>query len=183
MIAATNRSLRSEAEAGRFRQDLYYRLSVFPIELPPLRSRVEDIPLLAEHFLQRFSRRVGRQRPRLTLANVQELQGYNWPGNVRELQHVLERACIVATDGRLRFELPKKPVNPKTASTPTAQERVLTDVEVREFEARNIRQALRSAGGKIYGPDGAAALLGIKPTTLASRIKSLGVTSATDPPS
>jgi len=85
IIAATNRNLRVEAEAGRFRQDLFYRLSVFPLEIPPLCNRVEDIPLLAEHILDRLARQIGRKRPRLTLANIQELQRYNWPGNVREL--------------------------------------------------------------------------------------------------
>jgi len=85
IIAATNRNLRAEAEAGRFRQDLFYRLSVFPLEIPPLRNRVEDIPLLAEYILDRLARQLGSKRPRLTLANVQELQRYNWPGNVREL--------------------------------------------------------------------------------------------------
>ena len=88
LVAATNRDLRAEAEAGRFRQDLYYRLSVFPVELPPLRKRVEDIPLLADHFLALAARKLGRPKPRLTLANVQQLQRYHWPGNVRELQHV-----------------------------------------------------------------------------------------------
>src|SRR5262245_44232460 len=101
VIAATNRDLRNEAEAGRFRQDLYYRLSVFPVELPPLRKRTEDIPLLAEHFLALASRNLGRPKPRLTLANVQQLQRYEWPGNVRELQHVIERAVITADGTRL----------------------------------------------------------------------------------
>ncbi len=101
IIAATNRDLRTEAEAGRFRQDLYYRLSVFPLELPPLRKRLEDVPLLAEHFLQRFARQVGHAQFKLTLANVNDLQRYTWPGNVRELQHELERACIVSEKGRL----------------------------------------------------------------------------------
>ena len=106
LIAATNRDLRAEAEAGRFRQDLYYRLSVFPIELPPLRKRAEDIPLLAEHFLALAARKLGRPKPRLTLANVQQLQRYHWPGNVRELQHVIERAVITADGARLAIELP-----------------------------------------------------------------------------
>ena len=106
LVAATNRDLRVEAEAGRFRQDLYYRLSVFPIELPPLRKRVEDIPLLAEHFLTLIARKLGRPKPRLTLANVQQLQRYHWPGNVRELQHVIERAVITADGGRLAIEVP-----------------------------------------------------------------------------
>lgn len=176
VIAATNRNLRAEAEAGRFRQDLFYRLSVFPMELPPLRKRVEDIPLLAEHFLGRFSRQLGRRTPRLTLANVQELQRYDWPGNVRELQHALERACIVATDGRLRFDFVKEPSRrhePGHCATPS--ERILTELEMRELEANNIRAALLASQGKIYGVEGAAARLGMKPTTLASRIKALGI--------
>ncbi len=178
VIAATNRNLRAEAEAGRFRQDLFYRLSVFPMELPPLRKRVEDIPLLAEHFLARFSRQLGRRTPRLTLANVQELQRYDWPGNVRELQHALERACIVSTDGKLRFELVKEPLKQNVQpSEIKAQQEILTDQELRQLEANNIRAALSACNGKIYGTEGAAALLGMKPTTLASRIKALGINS------
>ncbi len=176
IIAATNRNLRAESEAGRFRQDLFYRLSVFPMELPPLRKRVEDIPLLAEHFLTRFARQLGRPRPRLTLANIQQLQRYDWPGNVRELQHTLERACIVAADGRLRFDLPatssKQQSERSESSTP---QRILTDEELRTLEGENIRAALKACGGKVYGPNGAANVLGLKPTTLNSRIKSLGV--------
>lgn len=177
VIAATNRNLRAEAESGRFRQDLFYRLSVFPMELPPLRKRVEDIPLLAEHFLARFSRQLGRRTPRLTLANVQELQRYDWPGNVRELQHALERACIVSTDGKLRFEFVKEPPKHQApASETNARQEVMTDQELRQLEASNIRAALEACNGKIYGAEGAAALLGMKPTTLASRIKALGIT-------
>src|SRR6185295_5356136 len=106
LIAATNRDLRAEAEAGRFRQDLYFRLSVFPIELPPLRRRVEDIPVLAEHFLALAARKLGRPKPRLTLADAQRLQQYRWPGNVRELQHVIDRAVIITAGSRLAIELP-----------------------------------------------------------------------------
>jgi len=174
VIAATNRNLRTEAEAGRFRQDLYYRLSVFPMELPPLRKRVEDIPLLAEHFLARFARQLGRKTPRLTLANVQELQRYDWPGNVRELQHALERACIVSPDGRLVFELAKEPPKRKHPESNSTQ-RILIEQEIREWEADNIRAALNACNNKVYGPDGAAEMLGMKPTTLASRIKALGI--------
>ncbi len=175
IIAATNRSLRTEAEEGRFRQDLFYRLSVFPMELPPLRKRIEDIPLLAEHFLDWFARRLGRPRPRLTLANVQDLQRYRWPGNVRELQHVLERACIVSTAGKLQFDLPnEKPKRFAESAVATGAKRILTIDEFRDLESENIRLALESANGKVYGPDGAAAILRMKPTTLASRIKALG---------
>jgi transcriptional regulator with GAF, ATPase, and Fis domain len=179
LVAATNRDLRAEAEAGRFRKDLYYRLSVFPVELPPLRNRVEDIPMLAEHFLASTARKLGRPKPRLTLANVQQLQRYHWPGNVRELQHVLERAVITADGARLAIELPAgpaaTPVPPSPPPVPGAEDRVLTDAEVRRLEADNIRAALRRTSGKVSGSGGAAELLGIKPTTLASRIKSLGV--------
>ncbi len=178
IIAATNRDLRAESEAGRFRQDLYYRLSVFPLELPPLRKRLEDVPLLAEHFLVRFARQLGQPRFRLTLANIQDLQRYSWPGNVRELQHVLERACIVSERGRLKFDHLRE-TNTSTSSVVTSHtiDRILTTSELRDLEVRNLRSALKQTKGKIYGADGAAALLGMKPTTLVSRIKSLGVES------
>src|SRR5438270_418518 len=130
LVAATNRDLRAEADAGRFRQDLYYRLSVFPLELPPLRKRKEDIPLLAEHFLQASARKLGRPTPRLTLAAVQRLQQYGWPGNVRELQHVLERAVITSTSGRINVELPSSP-NPTRVREAVAPEarRLRTDAQ------------------------------------------------------
>ncbi|MFK8111222.1 MAG: sigma 54-interacting transcriptional regulator [Rubripirellula sp.] len=182
IIAATNRDLKAETEAGRFRSDLYYRLSVFPIELPTLAQRKEDIPLLAEHLLSHLARKLGRPMPRLTLANVRELQSYDWPGNIRELQHVLERALITAKSGKLRFNLgPIKRNEPgvktpeNTQSENTQSDNILTGTELREFEANNIRRALRRTGGKVYGVGGAAELLDIKPTTLASRIKSLGI--------
>jgi len=179
LLAATNRDLRAEAEAGRFRQDLYYRLSVFPVELPPLRKRVEDVPLLAEHFLALAARKLGRPKPRLTLANVQQLQRYHWPGNVRELQHVIERAAVTADRGRMVIGLPSAPAEPPgksaTATASVAAEQVLTDAEVRHLEADNIRAALQRSGGKVSGAGGAAELLGMKPTTLASRIKALGL--------
>jgi transcriptional regulator with GAF, ATPase, and Fis domain len=179
LIAATNRDLRAEAEAGRFRQDLYYRLSVFPVELPPLRKRTEDIPLLAEHFLALAARKLGRAKPRLTLANVQRLQRYHWPGNVRELQHVIERAVITSDGARLSIDLPASGGPGEAAPAPgPAADTVLTDAEVRRLEADNIRRALRLAGGKVSGPGGAAEMLGIKPTTLASRIKALGLAPA-----
>ena len=176
LIAATNRDLRAEAEAGRFRQDLYYRLSVFPVELPPLRKRVEDIPLLAEHFLALAAGKLGRAKPRLTLANVQQLQRYYWPGNVRELQHVIERAVITSTGGKLHVEVPSAPGFTGVPVTVVAEAGgVRTDAQIRRLEADNIRAALMAANGKVSGPGGAAHLLGLKPTTLASRIKSLGI--------
>ncbi|MBA4032461.1 MAG: hydrogenase [Planctomyces sp.] len=192
IIAATNRDLRSESEAGRFRQDLYYRLSVFPVEVPALRRRKEDIPLLANHFLGVSSRKVGRPQPLLTLAGVQRLQHYDWPGNVRELQHVIERAVITSTHGRLNIELPqatkgdRSPIVPVTTPHPPAtppletsptETPIRTDLQIRQLEAENIRAALKASHGQVSGPRGAAALLGIKPTTLASRMKALGIKS------
>ena len=181
IIAATNRDLKAEIVAHRFRSDLYYRLSVFPIELPPLAKRKEDIPLLAEHLLSQLARKLGKPAPPLTMANVHELQRYNWPGNIRELQHVLERALITAKSGKLRPNLinADDKNGPRTGSIGTCiqptTEDVLTVAELRAFEANNIRRALKRSSGKIYGSGGAAELLDIKPTTLASRIKSLRI--------
>ena len=181
IIAATNRDLKAESEARRFRSDLYYRLSVFPIELPQLTKRKDDIPLLAEHLLSQLSRKIGRPAPRLTKANVQQLQQYDWPGNVRELQHVLERALITAKSGKLQLHLNEEGRKSESQtgsahlSLPPTAEDILTVTELRKFEANNIRRALQSSGGKISGSGGAAEMLDIKPTTLASRIKSLGI--------
>jgi len=176
IIATTNRDLRAEAAAGRFCQDLYYRLSVFPLELPPLRKRLEDIPLLAEHFLVRFASQLGQSRFKLTIANVQDLQRYSWPGNIRELQQVIERACFTSERGRLKFDhlLEAPPASPPE-NAPQAEERILTVAELRDLEVRNIQTALRRTCGKIYGNDGAATLLCMKPSTLVSRIRTLGI--------
>jgi PAS domain S-box-containing protein len=157
LISATNRSLVEESAAGRFRSDLYYRLSVFPIEVPPLRDRREDIQPLAEHFLQQYARRSGMPVPPLTQAQRDELYRYDWPGNVRELQNVIERATILAPHGGFTLNLDAAP----------------RQVVKREEQA--IADALKHARGKIYGRNGAAALLGIKPTTLASKIARLGL--------
>lgn len=176
LVTATNRDLWAEAEAGRFRQDLYYRLSVVPVEVPPLRKRKEDIPLLADHFLQAAARKVGRPKPPLTLANAQQLQQYDWPGNVRELQHAIERAVITSTGDRLNVELPSSPRAAEDRKTPIVEaDSVRTDAQIRQLETDNIRAALKAANGKVSGPGGAAQLLGLKPTTLASRIKVLRI--------
>jgi PAS domain S-box-containing protein len=181
IIAATNRDLLAEARAGRFRLDLYYRLSVFPVEVPPLRERPEDIRLLAAHFARDAAKRLGQSAPRLTRAHERELQQYDWPGNVRELQNVIERAVILARDGRLRFDLPQAASDGRDGRTtvaaavlPTAAEQLsLEELAVREREI--VATALGRCQWKIYGPDGAAALLRVKPTTLASMIKRLGL--------
>jgi len=180
LVTATNRDLLVEAKAGRFRLDLYYRLSVFPIEVPALRDRLEDIPALADHFIKQASRRLGVPRPRLRKAHVQELQSYDWPGNVRELQNVIERAVILARDAQIRFDLPHRlprdgALNGAARGHLEGKDRgsSLDELAVREREIVTV--ALRRANWKIYGPGGAAALLRIKPTTLASKMKRLKV--------
>ena len=178
LITATNRDLLAEAKAGRFRLDLYYRLSVFPIEVPPLRDRLDDVGVLADYFTAQSSRRLGVARPRLTKLHVQNLQSYDWPGNVRELQNVIERAVILAKGGKLQFDLPHHvlPGCPISSAVPTASfdadaELSLDELEVREREI--VGTALRRTNWKIYGADGAAAILRIKPTTLVSKMKRL----------
>lgn len=176
LIAATNRDLLAEAKAGRFRLDLYYRLSVFPIEVPPLRERLDDVAILAQHFIQQAARRLGVPPPRLAKFHAQDLQSYDWPGNVRELQNVIERAVILARGGKLQFELPHRGIGqpPLAGPIPPAPDELsLDELAVREREI--LSAALRRTHWKIYGPDGAAALLRIKPTTLVSKIKRLNL--------
>ena len=195
IVAATNRNLLVEVDAGRFRQDLYYRLAIFPVSLPPLRERKEDLPVLVDHLLSRICRRLNRPPLSLTRDQLRELGCRRWPGNVRELLNLLERAIISASSDE---ELIFAPVQEVWATRPGAQPpgpslavpalegplypvrppdeaRVVPDLEMRRLERDNLRRALARSGGKIYGPDGAAALLGVKPTTLASRLKRLQI--------
>jgi PAS domain S-box-containing protein len=180
VIAATNRDLRSEIKAGRFREDLYFRLNVFPIESVPLRERPEDIPPLAQLFLKHACRKFHRQGLELSLANVENLQKYSWPGNVRELENVIERQVIVGKGGKLRFDLPTDNTESGAGSEVTQTDvtaRPLTEAEKRQQDRGNMIAALRQCKGKIFGDDGAAALLEVKPTTLASRLKRHGIES------
>ena len=177
IVAATNRDLKREVEAGRFREDLYYRLSVFPVHIPPLRERREDIPKLALHFITQSARRMNRRVPRITQAVLSQLAAHDWPGNVRELQNVVERAVILSQDGSLRLHLQPSPARgssvpslPAPSAAPLA-----TREDLKRQERENISQALRLTKGRIFGSDGAAVLLGMKPTTLSSRIKALGI--------
>jgi len=135
LIAATNRDLLAEAKAGRFRLDLYYRLSVFPIEVPPLRERLEDMRLLAEHFIKQAARRLGVPRPRLSKLHFQELQSYDWPGNVRELQNVIERGVILSRGGNLEFELPGRASRngPSAIQTPQTEAEEAEDLSLDEL--------------------------------------------------
>jgi formate hydrogenlyase transcriptional activator len=177
VIAATNRDLKSEVRKGRFREDLYFRLNVVPIESVPLRERRADIPLLAAHFLRGTGRKLKTEGLRLSEGDMRRLAGYDWPGNVRELENMIERAAILARDGRLRIELPDsaRPAMVAVEDTSALLPALLTDADRRDRDRANITAALQSCGGRIFGPNGAAALLGVKPTTLASRIKVLGI--------
>ena len=182
ILAATNRDLKQEVQAKRFREDLYYRLNVFPIEIAPLRQRKEDIALLASRFVELSAENLNRPRPRLNQANLLQLQRYDWPGNIRELQNVVERAVITANSGRLSFDLPTEENHGISADRVLPQEpmqpapiKIATYDELHRMERDNILAALKQTEWKVSGRGGAAELLGIKPTTLASRIKKMDI--------
>jgi DNA-binding NtrC family response regulator len=180
IIAATNRQLQQEVKEGRFREDLYYRLNVFPLQVAPLRERREDIPLLAQYFVGVLAKELRCPKPRLTEAGVARLQSYDWPGNIRELRNVIERAIIVARGNALEFDLPMAisapvPRPPVFEMGNAAQPEFLTEPEIQRRERENLWMVLEKTGWKIKGADGAAELLGVKPTTLISRIKKMGL--------
>ena len=190
IIAATHRNLEQGIAAGTFREDLFYRLNVFPIQVPPLRERAEDIPLLAWRFVQEFSTRFGKHVEVIPSENMAALQQYGWPGNIRELRNLVERAMIVGTGKRLTITLPAAPAaarqpprrTPRSgmasiSSDPTDApcSRTLADV-TRE----HIRGVLESVGWRIRGPSGAAERLGLKPTTLETRMAKLGLNRPQD---
>ena len=182
VIGATNRHLKNEVETGKFREDLFYRLNVFPIVMPPLRERKEDIPALAAHFLKLAQEKFNRTGIKLSKANLSMLQNYAWPGNVRELQNVIERAVIIAPANRLVLDLPKnQKIEPLLSHNPFSHAAgpVLTFDDVKQFERQNILNALNSANWKIFGKNGAAELLGIPPTTLTTRIQRMGLKKPT----
>jgi transcriptional regulator with GAF, ATPase, and Fis domain len=178
VIAATNRDLLVDVKSGRFREDLYYRLTVFPLHIPPLRERRDDIPRLATHLVALAAKKLGTPPPRISEQQCERLQGYDWPGNVRELQNLVERAVILSRDGKLYLDPAWFPngvsESPRQSQTTTAAE-VVPDTEWRRRERQNLETALQQAGGRIYGPRGAAELLGVKPTTLQSRLRALGI--------
>jgi PAS domain S-box-containing protein len=179
LIAATNRDLKQAVQQRDFREDLYFRLNVFPIQSVPLRDRRDDIALLALHFLAQESRaKDGGMR--ITEADMARLCRYDWPGNVRELQNVIERAVILAQKGKLLFDLPDGNAMParREAAPAKPADGIMSEADIRALERRNIEAALRASAGKISGANGAAALLGIKPTTLNSRIRAFGIVLA-----
>ena len=181
IVAATNRDLENEVEEGRFREDLYYRLSVFPIDVPPLRERGDDIVQLASHFLERVCQDFGHRPLTLSRQQAALLRSYDWPGNVRELKNVIERAVILSQGKVLRLDLAMADIlrsePERTAATEGSDppRGVMTEAELREQEKENMRLALRLADWRISGPNGAATLLGLKPTTFNDRMKKFGI--------
>ena len=176
VVAATNRDLKKEVSQGRFRLDLYYRLGVFPLEVPPLRERSEDVPELIAHFVRQAGMRFHLPQPGIPNREIERARQYDWPGNVRELQNVVERAVILAHGGKLTLDLPQTatPAS-KPEATPAAIAAVVPEHEWRERERDNVVMALRQANFQISGKGGAADLLGINPGTLASRLKALRI--------
>ncbi|MGF1612878.1 MAG: sigma-54 dependent transcriptional regulator [Gammaproteobacteria bacterium] len=170
IIAATNRDLTQCAKDGAFRPDLYYRLNVFPIPLPPLRERKEDLPLFIEHFVRRYAKKYGKRIETVPERAMKAMYQYDWPGNVRELQHVIERAVILTQDSELAFDDCLKQAPSSTPSAPTGVE------PLQQIERAHILRALESTGWRVSGRNGAAEVLGLKPTTLESRMKKLGIT-------
>jgi formate hydrogenlyase transcriptional activator len=169
VIAATHQDLEAAVQAGRFRSDLFFRLHVFPIRVPPLRERREDIPDLVRHFVQHFGRRLGKPVAGVGPGSLKLLAEYHWPGNVRELENLIERAVIVADGDTVEVDpLWLKPA--PAAPVPAAATPGLAEVE-----RRTILDALARCGGKIYGAGGAAALLGLKPTTLYGKMRKLRI--------
>ncbi|MDJ0701254.1 MAG: sigma 54-interacting transcriptional regulator [Woeseiaceae bacterium] len=179
VIAATNRNLEELIVEGRFREDLFYRLSVFPIDIPPLRERAEDVIQLAQNFLEESCRDFGREALTLTRTQAQKLREYDWPGNVRELKNVIERAVILSPGKVLRLDLSipdlESDENEDAEPESTVPGEFLNEAEMREFQRRNLVRALEQADWRVSGPGGAAELLGVRPTTLADRVRSYGI--------
>jgi transcriptional regulator with GAF, ATPase, and Fis domain len=167
ILAATNRDLEAEVEAGQFRDDLYYRLNIFPIELPPLRERTGDVPLLAEHFCEMYASRTGKDIAGLSANARAILEGYDWPGNVRELANIIERAVILARGDRLRAE--HLSISDSSGTGPSSFE------TLEEMQRRHIERALERTDGVVGGDEGAAQLLDVKRTTLLSRMDRLDI--------
>jgi formate hydrogenlyase transcriptional activator len=172
IIAATNRDLEKLLEEGKFRSDLYYRLNIFPITLPSLRNRKEDIPKLAMHFIDRYSKKTGKKIKSISNKVITELLQYDWPGNIRELEHLIERSVLLATgDSINEIHLPLAKRNP-AASSEKEQTVIKT---LAENEKEHILRVLKHVKGRIGGKGGAAELLGLPTSTLNSRIKKLGI--------
>ena len=176
VIAATNRKLHDDVSAGRFRQDLFYRLNVYPITVPPLRQRREDIPLLVSHYARQIGERLGKSISEVPAQVMREFTHYNWPGNIRELQNVIERAVIVSSDGVLRLPEPLVQITTTLAGESEAFKEPMKVSTLNEAEREHILRALEATGWRIEGPKGAAAMLKLHPSTLRFRMKKLRLT-------
>ncbi len=175
IVAATNRDLQQAVTAGQFRQDLYYRLSVFPLTLPPLRQRREDIPLLSRHFAARTARKMGMQAPTISDGMLSHYLAYDWPGNIRELHNEIERAMILSRGGPLNLTAPASTVNQRPEAMPATAKGLITEAEWQALQRDNILGALHTTAWRVDGPGGAAELLGLRPTTLRSRMKAMAI--------
>lgn len=179
VVAATNRNLEDEIREGKFREDLYYRLNVYPLSVPPLRERGNDIIKLANEFIKKAARKLGVKPPVLTQEATKKLISYNWPGNVRELQNIIERGVITAKDGKINLgDILHENINANYKSDSGNNKdrgKILSQKEIQNFEKENIIRALDSTHWKISGDDGAAKLLGLPPTTLNSKLKVMGI--------
>jgi len=183
VVAATNQPLERLVNESKFRADLFYRLNVFPITLPPLRDRLSDVPLLARHFVDKYNARFKRSITSISGLSLRALEQYHWPGNVRELENLVERA-VLTTDGAILKIIPPpirvEPAisiidNPPETTTATAAKSARRMLSLTENEEAHIRMVLSHTGGRISGPRGAAKILGVPPSTLRSRIKKLGL--------
>jgi transcriptional regulator with GAF, ATPase, and Fis domain len=174
IIAATNRNLKEEIKNGKFREDLYYRLNVFPITMPALRQRKEDIPLLVKHFMTKFNKKIGRKIDTVSEETLKTLQEYNWPGNVRELESVIERAVITTQGSTLkvldRFDSHQNDTQQKGDEAAGTEVKALGDLE-----HDHIVKVLQQTGWRIEGKSGAAVILGINASTLRARMRKLGI--------
>ena len=173
VIAATNQDLHNLVNAGKFRNDLYYRLNIFPIQIPPLRDRGDDIIYLAEVFLKKFSKQMNKKISGLTLSDKQKLISYRWPGNVRELQNIIERAVITSDNGVINLGLEK--TDSDSISVDEINNKILTSTDLLTLEKENILRAIKICNGKISGANGAASLLEMPTSTLTSKMKALGI--------
>ena len=191
VVAATNRNLAEEVKAGRFREDLYYRLNVFPITVPPLRERREDIPQLVQHFVEKHCRKVGRGVLQVSQATMQDLQAHDWPGNVRELEAVVERAVITSTGKALRLgdemrrsspDAPAGSEAPSVDSTAAEGPAPRSARSLADLERGHILATLERTYWRLEGETGAAALLGMNPSTLRSRMRKHGLRRPGPPP-
>jgi PAS domain S-box-containing protein len=176
VIAATNKDLKQLVEQNKFREDLYFRLNVFPLHSPPLRERTDDLPLLVKHFVHKICLRLNQPQHKVSLAQMQYLENYGWPGNIRELENIIERQVILAKNDKLNFEFLAKETNQNQSPTNhQIKPNLISAQQHKQLEKTNLENALKHCKGKIYGDDGAADLLGLKPTTLTSKLKKYGI--------